>query len=189
MDPNSKTHLDRAIFIVVVLVVFIPTSLSASQKAYDPTVYEILPKYGLPSGLLPDSVTNYTLSNEGHFTVVLKKNCYVQFEYLVYYDTTISGKLGYGSITDLKGIQVQRFLLWFDVDEIRVDLPPNGSIYFHVGVINKKLDLDQFQTVHSCSDRISGPCVESTERIFQVLLKLPTNYLIYFSLFCSIFSS
>ncbi|ONH97251.1 hypothetical protein PRUPE_7G179800 [Prunus persica] len=31
------------------------------------------------------------------------------------------------------------------MDEIRVDLPPSYSIYFMVGIINKKLDVDQFQ--------------------------------------------
>lgn len=55
-----------------------------------------------------------------------------------------------GSITNLKGIQVKRFLFWFNVDEISVDLPRTDSIYFSVGIINKKLNVDQFRTVRSC---------------------------------------
>ncbi|KAL8546624.1 hypothetical protein ACS0TY_006374 [Phlomoides rotata] len=128
--------------------------LNICSSSPTPTVYEILPKFGLPSGLLPDSVTNYTLSDDGKFEVYLKNACYIQFDYLVYYEKKITGKLNLGSISDLKGIQVQRFyFLWFDVDVIKVDLPPSDSIYFTVGIINKKLDVDQFLTVHSCKDK------------------------------------
>lgn len=170
MDPNPKTHMDVSLLFFVLFFVFVQTSLSESETANNyPTVYEILPKYRLPSGLFPDTVTNFTLSDDGHFIVVLKKPCYVQFEYLVYYDREITGKLGYGSITDIKGIQVQRFFMWFNVYEILVDLPPNDSIYFLVGVFNKKLDVDQFKTVHSCRDELSGSCFVSSERILQVL--------------------
>ncbi|KAK6119927.1 hypothetical protein DH2020_046330 [Rehmannia glutinosa] len=131
MAPNSKLHCFLLLFPLLNLC---SSSTATSPPTPNPTVYEILPKYGLPSGLLPDSVTNYTLSEDGKFE--------------------ISGKLSIGSITDLKGIQVQRlFFLWFDVDEIRVDLPPSDSIYFTVGIINKKLDVDQFLTVRSCKDK------------------------------------
>ncbi|ESQ42000.1 hypothetical protein EUTSA_v10014810mg [Eutrema salsugineum] len=133
------------------------------------TVYEILPKYGLPSGLLPDSVTNFTLSDDGRFVVYLAKSCDIEFDYLVHYDETISGRIGYGSITDLKGIQVKRLFIWFDVDEIKVDLPPTDSIYFKVGFINKKLDIDQFKTVHSCGDNgVSGSCGDSWKSLLQL---------------------
>lgn len=135
------------------------------------SVHDLLPKYGLPTGLLPESVTSYTLSNDGRFVVYLDGPCYIQFDYLVYYERQITGKLQYGSITELKGIQVQRFLLWLDVDEIRVDLPPADNIYFQVGFVNKKLDVDQFQTVHSCrgKKRVSGSCGDSWKRSLEVI--------------------
>ncbi|GAB2276942.1 hypothetical protein Dimus_011650 [Dionaea muscipula] len=137
-----------ALFSLLLLLFFtLSLSQTLSQSA---TVYEVLPKYGLPIGLLPSSVNNYSLSSNGGFVVDLSKPCYVQFEYLVYYEPRITGTLKYGSITNLKGIQVQRFFLWFNVDEIKVDLPPSDSIYFQVGLINKKLDVDQFRIVHSC---------------------------------------
>ncbi|KAH0780509.1 hypothetical protein KY290_000107 [Solanum tuberosum] len=62
----------------------------------------------------------------------------------------ISGKLGIGSITELEGIEVKRFLFWFNVKEIRVDLPLSDSVYFQIGLVNKKLDIHQFETIHSC---------------------------------------
>lgn len=143
---------------------------SLSPSSDPPTVYELLPKFGLPQGLLPDSVVSYTLHDDGRFVVVLPKPCYIQFDYLVYYDKTITGKLSYGSITNLKGIQVKRFLLWFDVDEIKVDLLPSGSIYFQVGFINKKLDAGQFKTVHSCrgNSQLFGSGCGSWQRALEV---------------------
>lgn len=143
-----------------------PTVISVTDQ---PTVYQILEKYGLPSGLLPNSVKSYTLSpDDGSFVVELEKPCYIQFDYLVYYDSKITGKLNVGSITDLDGIQVKRFLFWFNVDEIRVDLPSSDNIYFTVGIINKKLDIDQFETVHACTD--NSLCAFSSNPISQVYL-------------------
>ncbi|KAL1328691.1 hypothetical protein HN51_038497 [Arachis hypogaea] len=138
---------------------FLSLAATATTIATKESVYDLLPKYGLPSGLLPDSVTDYSLSDDGRFIVVLDQPCYIQFDYLVYYETKITGKLSYGSITELNGIQVQRFFIWFNVDEIRVDLPPSDNIYFQVGLINKKLDVDQFKTVRSCRDSLTAsPC-------------------------------
>ncbi|GER50762.1 hypothetical protein STAS_28083 [Striga asiatica] len=150
MVSKFKLHCH---FLLLLPLLNISTATVAAPQDPKPTVYEILPKYGLPSGLLPDSVTGYTLSEDGQFEVTLEKPCYIHFDYLVYYEDKISGKLSVGSITDLKGIQVQKLFLWFDVDQIRVDLPPSHSIYFTVGIIDKKLDVDQFLTVRSCKDK------------------------------------
>ncbi|XP_004504336.1 uncharacterized protein At5g01610 [Cicer arietinum] len=145
-------------FIILIVATTI-TLFSVTNSTAKETVYDLLPKFGLPSGLLPNTVTDYSLSDDGRFVVVLDNTCYIQFDYLVYYEKTITGKLSYGSITDLKGIQVQRLFLWFNVDEIRVDLPPSNNIYFQVGIINKKLNVDQFKTVRSCRNSLrSSPC-------------------------------
>ncbi|CAL1386146.1 unnamed protein product [Linum trigynum] len=163
--------LGRAIFSFLVIVLSVSTihALSEDPAAPLPSVYEILPKYGLPSGLLPDSVVSYTLDDDGNFAVTLAKPCYIQFDYLVYYAEKITGKLSYGSITNLEGIKVQKLFLWLDVDKIEVDLPPADSIYFHVGFINKKLDVDQFETVHSCRDGVSGtPCKGFWKRAIEL---------------------
>ncbi|KDP26163.1 hypothetical protein JCGZ_22853 [Jatropha curcas] len=171
-SPNPNSSLGFAflsIFLFLSLSKPVLSLYNTGLQDESSSVYEILPKYGLPSGLLPNSVINYTLSDDGRFAVLLEKPCYIQFDYLVYYDKRITGKLSYGSITDLKGIEVQRFFLWLNVDEIKVDLPPSDSIYFHVGIINKKLDLDQFKTVRSCRDKVSGSC----GRVWNRILELP----------------
>ncbi|KAG5250102.1 hypothetical protein OIU76_003310 [Salix suchowensis] len=152
----ANSHLGLTLFS---LGLFFSLTKPTFSQDPSPTVFEILPKFGLPSGLLPNTVKSYSLSGDGSFTVYLEKECYVEFDYLVYYEKIITGKLSYGSIVNLKGIQVQRFFLWLGVDNIRVDLPPSDSIYFQVGWINKKLDVDQFKTVHSCRAGVSsGSC-------------------------------
>ncbi|KAJ7980553.1 Protein of unknown function, DUF538 [Quillaja saponaria] len=166
MASHPKSHF--GLTLLSICFIFFISNLPSLSDSQTSRVYDILQRFGLPSGLLPDSVSSYTLSDDGGFVVVLGKPCYVKFDYLVYYEKTITGKLSYGSITDLKGIQVQRLFLWFDVDEIRVDLPPSGHIYFQVGIINKKLDIDQFKTIHSCRDGVSGSCFGSLKRVLQL---------------------
>lgn len=136
-------------FLLLLLLSVSATDISSNSDA--PPVYDLLPQYGLPKGLLPDSVTNYSLADDGSFVVELERPCYLHFDYLVYYDRKISGVLKYGSITGLKGIQVKKLIFWLDVDEIRVDLPPSDYIYFQVGWITRKLGVSQFQSVRSCS--------------------------------------
>ncbi|KAI5675130.1 hypothetical protein M9H77_06080 [Catharanthus roseus] len=155
-------------FGVFLFVLLLSVFVSAEPPKPPPTVFDILPEYGLPKGLLPDSVVSYTLADDGTFEVHLAKPCYVQFEYLVYYEKKITGKLSVGSISNLKGIQVQRLMFfWFNVDEIKVDLPPSHSIYFTVGIINKELDVSQFETVHSCRDKVTS-CRESLRNVFEL---------------------
>ncbi|CAL2264233.1 unnamed protein product [Prunus armeniaca] len=54
------------------------------------------------------------------------------------------------------------------MDEIRVDFLPSDSIYFIVGIINKKLDVNQFQNVHSCRSGLSDFCLGLLKRGIQV---------------------
>ncbi|KAM7497549.1 hypothetical protein LguiA_021963 [Lonicera macranthoides] len=130
-----------------------------------PSVYQILSEFGFPIGLLPDSVKSYTLCSNETFIVELHNPCYVHFEYLVYYETRISGKLAYGIISDIEGIQIQRYFMWFDIDEIKVvDLPSSESIFIQVGFISRELDVSQFQSVKSCHDKELASCGQSLGR-------------------------
>ncbi|KAJ6713458.1 T31J12.3 PROTEIN-RELATED [Salix purpurea] len=103
----ENSHL--GITLLSLFLFFSPSKSTLSQDP-PPTVFEILQKFGLPSGLLPNTVKSYSLSDDGSFTVYLEKECHVEFDCLVNYEKKITGKLGYGSITNLKGIQVQKVL-------------------------------------------------------------------------------
>lgn len=118
-----------------------------------PTLAELLPKYGLPPGIFPSTVTAFSLASNGSLTVDLAGPCYVHFEYLTYFDAHITGVLRYGSLSDLQGVQVRRFLIWYNVVRIKVDLPPPPRyVYIDIGWITRKLPADDFESLHACED-------------------------------------
>jgi hypothetical protein len=117
------------------------------------SISSLLQQNGLPIGLLPSSVDSYDLSPDGSFTVSLASACYVSFDYEVYYAPTVTGKLSYGTISDLSGIQAKQALLWLSVTAIRVDIPVSDYIYFTVGPISKKLSIAQFEDIPTCKSK------------------------------------
>ncbi|CAN1141184.1 hypothetical protein LINPERPRIM_LOCUS25325, partial [Linum perenne] len=130
---------------IISLLLFLSISTHVISSDDDPASSV----YGLPNDLLLDSFVSTLL--------------------------TTTGKPSYGSITDLEGIQVHKFFLWLDVDEIKVDLPPADSIYFYVGFINKKLDMNQVETLHSCRDGVTDPpCKGFWKRVLEVWKILPS---------------
>lgn len=150
-SSSSSSHFFFLFLLSYLLLISLSAAEDLSSASNGTTIYDLLPQYGLPPGLLPDTVKSFSLSSNGSFYVDLNGPCYVDFEYLVYYETKVSGVVKYGGIEDLKGVKVRRFLIWLDVDAIKVDLPPSQYIYFHVGWITRKLGVEQFQTVHSCN--------------------------------------
>ncbi|KAG8062172.1 hypothetical protein GUJ93_ZPchr0003g16810 [Zizania palustris] len=136
------------------------------------TLYEILPRYGLPPGVFPSSVTAFSLADNGSLTVDLAGPCYVHFDYLTYFEPRVTGVLRYGSLTDLSGVKVRRFLVWFDVVRVKVDLPPPPRfVYLDIGWITRKLPADEFESIHECESsrkcRLSST-LATTATWFQV---------------------
>jgi len=131
------------------------SSLTPSPSPPSPslTLAELLPKYGLPPGIFPSTVTAFSLASNGSLTVDLAGPCYVHFEYLTYFEAHITGVLRYGSLSDLQGVQVRHFLIWYNVVRIKVDLPPPPRyVYIDIGWITRKLPADDFQSLHACED-------------------------------------
>ncbi|EOY32340.1 hypothetical protein QUC31_019440 [Theobroma cacao] len=120
-----------------------PLSISTSD------VHDLLPTYGLPKGILPNNVKSYTLSTTGDFTIELESTCYVQFDQLVYYEKKIKGKLSYGAVHDVSGIQAKKLFLWLPVTGIEVD-ENSGMVQFFVGALSEKLPAKQFEDIPVC---------------------------------------
>ncbi|CAH1441537.1 unnamed protein product [Lactuca virosa] len=93
------------------LIALISIHLTATAIATE--IHDLLPEYGLPKGILPNAVDSYNISpTDGAFTVQLKRPCYVKFEdQTVYYSKNIEGKLSYGSVSDVSGIQAKELFL------------------------------------------------------------------------------
>lgn len=133
------------IFLITILTI---TTLSYSKQTQ--TIYEILRSNGLPMGLLPKGVTNFTFDDSGRFEVHLDQACNSKFENEFHYDRNVSGTLTFGQINQVSGISAQDLFMWFTVKEIRVDIPSSGLIYFDVGVVHKQFSLSSFDTPRDC---------------------------------------
>ncbi|CAN6303951.1 unnamed protein product [Urochloa humidicola] len=130
-----------------------PTPTPPPPPHKNATLAELLPQYGLPPGVFPATVTAFSLADNGSLAVDLAGPCYVHFEYLTYFEPRVTGVLRYGSLSDLQGVQVRRFLFWFNVIRIKVDLPPPPRyVYLDIGWITRKLSAADFQSPRSCED-------------------------------------
>lgn len=141
-------------------------ALATSTSAI-PTIYDLVNKFGFPSGILPDSVESYSANElDGSFAVYLKKPCYVKYDYLVHFDTEITGKISYGQITELKGLKAQSFWFWLNIDEIKVD---GNSLQFTLGLVTVKSDIALYVPIPTCKDKALAACDHSSKLISQVL--------------------
>ncbi|CAK7339145.1 unnamed protein product [Dovyalis caffra] len=131
------------------------TQLSLALTTSD--IHDLLSQYGLPRGLLPDNVESYTLqSSDGSFEVSLKTPCYVHFDEVVYYDKEIKGKLSYGSVHDVSGIQAKKLFVWLPVTGIEVSKADAGMVKFFVGPVSEELPAQQFEDVPACKRKVGG---------------------------------
>ncbi|KAJ0982728.1 hypothetical protein J5N97_010983 [Dioscorea zingiberensis] len=152
---------------LLLLLLLLVSSSSASP------VHEILTKYGFPPGLLPDAAKHYVLSPHGDFVVELGNPCYVKFTDLVYYEKTIKGKLEFGQISDLSGIQVKKLFAWLPITGIVA--PPNkGNVEFQVGFLSEVFPVKMFEQIPSCRAKAGSSC-RGAESLFisEVFLPFP----------------
>lgn len=155
---NLHTPLVCLIWVVSSFILF---EFSASE-----TIYELLQTNGLPMGLLPKGVTNFTYENAtGRFEVHLDQACNAKFEDEIHYDCNVTGNLTFGQISGLSGISAQDLFLWFPVKEIRVDIPSSGLIYFDVGVVSKQFSLSSFETPRECLAASNLVIVQSVSKV------------------------
>ncbi|KAK4266655.1 hypothetical protein QN277_027543 [Acacia crassicarpa] len=141
-----------SLLLIAISDAYLPLPLRNLPLRSGPSVHDLLTKYGLPKGILPDSVKSFSLSDDGSFRVELPKPCYVQFDRLVYYDKVITGKLSYGSVSDVSGIQAQKLFLWLPVTGIKAN-EKSGTVEFYVGPLSEELPATQFEDIPSCKRR------------------------------------
>uniref|UniRef100_A0A5B7CD85 Uncharacterized protein n=1 Tax=Davidia involucrata TaxID=16924 RepID=A0A5B7CD85_DAVIN len=142
-------------FIIIICLSFICSSIDSSSSSS--SIYDVFRSNGLPIGLIPKGVTNFTVDpTNGRFEFHLEQACDAKFETQVRYDWNVSGTLRYGQIAELSGVAAQDLFLWFPVKGIRVDIPSSGIIYFDVGVVFKQFSLSLFETPRDC-DAVGPP--------------------------------
>jgi hypothetical protein len=139
------------LLLVAAAVAAAPLASAASSAAPNGAANDLLPKYGLPRGLIPDSVSSYSFDEAtGDFEIHLAGTCYVWFgDHLVYYEKNIRGCLSPGKITGLAGIQAKKLFLWVSVSGM-VAHPNDGTLEFQAGFISEALPASLFDKVPSC---------------------------------------
>ncbi|KAL2488313.1 hypothetical protein Fot_41650 [Forsythia ovata] len=167
-------------FPILLSTIFICSLLSVvkSNETPESSIYEVLKLHGLPVGLLPKGVKDFTLDNSGNFEVHLDQACTAKFENELHYYRNVSGTLRYGQIDGLSGISAQDLFLWFPVKEIRVDIPSSGLIYFDVGVVSKQFSLSSFDTPRDCLV-VQAPDLEDGRHIVETVSKIMSKKLRY----------
>ncbi|CAI9770683.1 unnamed protein product [Fraxinus pennsylvanica] len=167
-------------FPTLLFTIFICSLLSVVKSNETPefSIYEVLKLHGLPMGLLPKGVKDFTLDNSGTFEVHLDQACTAKFENEMHYHRNVSGTLRYGQIDGLSGISAQDLFLWFPVKEIRVDIPSSGLIYFDVGVVSKQFSLSSFETPRDCL-AVHVPDLEDGRHIVESVSKIKSEKLRY----------
>ncbi|KAE8706416.1 putative Phytochrome kinase substrate 4 [Hibiscus syriacus] len=135
----------------IIFLSFVLNFLTA-QSSPPPSIYDHLKHNGLPVGIFPKGVTDFSIDHEtNRFQVNLTQPCNSDSEIQFHYDFNITGTLSFGKIANLSGVSQQELFLWFPVIGIRVDDPASGLINFDVGVVDKQFSLSLFETPLDCT--------------------------------------
>ncbi|KAK1353100.1 Nuclear transition protein like [Heracleum sosnowskyi] len=137
-------------YFILLSVLLISPQLHVVRSYESVTIYDLLKSYHLPRGLFPKGVKDFSFDDSGTFQVYLDQPCNSMYENELHYDRNVSGVLTPGKIDQLSGISARDLFLWFQVQEIRVDIPSSGLIYFDVGVVSKQFSLSSFETPKEC---------------------------------------
>jgi len=153
--------MDRVSLVVILLLAFSCASSARVLSSDDSDarvvlssdasdVYERLETYGFPEGLLPHTVTGYTLEPDGKFTLYLEGKCNVLIDskYPLLYDKVITGMLSYGRLEGLKGITVKAFYVWWSITGIAIN--DDKSLYFEIGILSASFPTSNFDDPPIC---------------------------------------
>ncbi|XP_047319445.1 uncharacterized protein LOC124922777 [Impatiens glandulifera] len=157
MAFQFKKPLPLFLFIFFLLHPFVSSERPISEPQAPATVYDLLPLYGFPKGIIPSSAKSYSLSSDGNFEIeFVDSSCYLMFkDQLVYYEKQARGKLEYGSVTGISGILTKKLFLWVPITGISSD-DKTGMLEFHVGALSQKLPAKQFLRIQDCQKRRLG---------------------------------
>uniref|UniRef100_A0A0D9VXP9 Uncharacterized protein n=1 Tax=Leersia perrieri TaxID=77586 RepID=A0A0D9VXP9_9ORYZ len=135
---------------------------------------DLLPEYGLPRGLIPETISSYTFDNAtGDFEIQLASTCYIWFgSHLAYFEDTIAGRISYGTINGLTGIQAKKFFLWVSITTI-IAHPDEGTVEFQAGFISEALPESDFANVPICGSGAGAQLRGAAGLVRQLGLPLP----------------
>ncbi|KAJ6807119.1 uncharacterized protein M6B38_173530 [Iris pallida] len=128
-------------------------SLSPFLLAAGDSIHSLLVDHGLPAGLLPRSVSNFSLDPAtGLLSVRLDRPCLAEYDRKspIHFDQLIQANLTYGGLRAVTGLSQEELFLWLPVKEICVPDPSSGVIFFDIGVARKQLSASIFENPPDC---------------------------------------
>ncbi|KAJ4952269.1 hypothetical protein NE237_029101 [Protea cynaroides] len=125
----------------------------------EPTAYEMLEKFNFPRGILPEGAKRYVLHDDNRFEFYLDGDCKFNVEggYSLFYSRKITGRIGYGTLKDLKGVSVKILFIWLSINEISSG---NGNLDFYVGPLSASFPLSNFEECPQCGCGVVCPKLE-----------------------------
>lgn len=157
--PSSSSSSSFTLFLVLLPLLLSLTTVSHCFSGDSSSAYEVLESYGFPAGLLPETVTGYDLDDNGKFTLYLDGSCTVDIPnaYPVKYASTIKGTIAYGSLTNLSGISVKVFFIWWDLTAISVS---GENLVFKVGPASASYPILNFSENPVCEGSYGNPLAQ-----------------------------
>ncbi|CAN6362667.1 unnamed protein product [Urochloa humidicola] len=113
------------------------------------TAYDMLEKYNLTRGILPEGVTGYVLRPDGSFEVYLPGDCNIRAANMqIKYSNNISGNIKAQSISGLEGVKVKLMLVWIDITDVT---HTDDELNFFAGPISKSFPIGSFANSLRCN--------------------------------------
>ncbi|TVU25978.1 hypothetical protein EJB05_28502, partial [Eragrostis curvula] len=145
---------NHRLFLLVVVFLAAASSSAASSSSSNsttPTAYEMLERYNLPRGILPEGAQRYELRADGSFEVFFSGRGGCEFKvggrYVVRYDQRIAGVARAGSISALQGVSVKVLFVWLGVSEVD---RAGDQLSFLVGPLAASFPLGNFAESPRC---------------------------------------
>ncbi|CAL9056029.1 uncharacterized protein LOC103988954 [Musa acuminata AAA Group] len=150
LSPFPAFISRRELFVVLpCFFFFLSSSLAASGGG---SIRDLLRNYGLPGGLLPNSVESFAHDpSSGLLEVRLDYPCYARYgDGLAYFESEVRGNLSYGALSGVVGWSEEELFLWLPVKGIVVTDPTSGVILVDIGVAHKRLPVSVFEEPPEC---------------------------------------
>ncbi|VFQ58630.1 unnamed protein product [Cuscuta campestris] len=142
-------------FLLLLLLLLLIFQLNPhSSSAVSVSIHDLLRSNGLPAGLLPKQVSNYSLSETGLLEVYLEGPCLTKFDTMALYDSVVRANLTHGGLTGVEGFSQEELFVWLPVKGVVVDDPSSGLIFIDIGLAHKQLSLSLFEDPPDCCTKL-----------------------------------
>ncbi|KAJ6831778.1 uncharacterized protein M6B38_347170 [Iris pallida] len=151
--PRTMVVLLQTLTLVLLLhLVVVAATSSASGVGDVRNIHELLRSHGLPAGLLPTTVSSFSFDpSSGLLEAELERPCYARYDGMAYFEKAVRGNLTYGELRGVVGLKQEELFVWLPVKGISVSVPPSGVIMFDIGLARKHLPASLFEVPPDCT--------------------------------------